>query len=123
MLGTSGTVTTVAGVHLDLPRYDRSKVDGLWLTADEIDHAARRLALMDYAERAAHPCIGRGRADLVVAGCAILQAIMSMWPAERVRVADRGVREGMLRGLVAEADAETRTETEAKPEADAAVTV
>ena len=120
MLGTSGTVTTVAGVHLDLPRYDRSKVDGLWLTADEIDHAARRLALMDYAERAAHPCIGRGRADLVVAGCAILQAIMLTWPADRVRVADRGVREGLLRALVAEADAEMRAE--AGPGAGAAIT-
>ena len=114
MLGTSGTVTTVAGVHLDLPRYDRSKVDGLWLTADEIDRAARRLASMDYAERAAHPCIGRGRADLVVAGCAILQAILLTWPADRVRVADRGVREGMLRALVAEADAETGAEAGAE---------
>jgi exopolyphosphatase/guanosine-5'-triphosphate,3'-diphosphate pyrophosphatase len=106
MLGTSGTVTTVAGVHLDLPRYDRSKVDGLWLTTDQINHAAQRLAVMDYDERAAHPCIGRGRADLVVAGCAVLEAIIRTWPADRVRVADRGVREGMLRALVAQADAE-----------------
>jgi len=106
MLGTSGTVTTVAAVHLGLTKYRRTRVDGVWVTADEIRDVARRLADMDYGARAAHPCIGRGRADLVVAGCAILEAIMDLWPAGRVRVADRGVREGILRALVRQADRE-----------------
>jgi exopolyphosphatase/guanosine-5'-triphosphate,3'-diphosphate pyrophosphatase len=108
LLGTSGTVTTVAGVHLDLERYDRSKVDGIWLETQEVRRVAGGLADMDYAARARHPCIGRGRADLAVAGCAVLEAIMGCWRAERVRVADRGLREGILRGLMAEADAEIR---------------
>ncbi len=114
MLGTSGTVTTVAGVHLELPKYDRSKVDGIWLGFDDIQHVAQRLATMDCAARAAHPCIGRGRADLVVAGCAILESIMRTWPAGRVRVADRGVREGMLRALIREADGEAEAEAGAR---------
>ena len=110
MIGTSGTVTTVAGVYLELPRYDRSRVDGLWMGFDDIQRVAQRLAAMDYASRAAHPCIGHGRADLVVAGCAILEAIMRAWPVRRVRVADRGVREGMLRALIRDADAEAEAE-------------
>ena len=110
MLGTSGTVTTVAGVHLELPRYDRAKVDGVWISLGEIRKVAHRLAAMSYRARAAHPCIGRGRADLVVAGCAVLEAIMGAWPADRVRVADRGMREGMLRVLIREADAEAGAE-------------
>ena len=102
MLGTSGTVTTVAGVHLDLPRYDRNRVDGAWIDFDDVSEVSRRLAAMDYHERAAHPCIGRDRADLVVAGCAILEAISRTWPVGRLRVADRGVREGVLLGLMQE---------------------
>jgi exopolyphosphatase/guanosine-5'-triphosphate,3'-diphosphate pyrophosphatase len=117
MLGTSGTVTTVAAVHLGLRKYQRDRVDGVWVTFDEIRGVARRLAEMDYAARAAHPCIGRGRADLVVAGCAILEAIMRAWPAGRVRVADRGVREGILRTLVREADREAAA---GQPDASAA---
>jgi exopolyphosphatase/guanosine-5'-triphosphate,3'-diphosphate pyrophosphatase len=123
MLGTSGTVTTVAAVHLGLAKYQRSRVDGAWVTVDEIRGVARRLAAMDYDARAAHPCIGRGRADLVVAGCAILEAIMGLWPAGRVRVADRGVREGILRALVREADREADREAAAAavaPDAPAA---
>jgi exopolyphosphatase / guanosine-5'-triphosphate,3'-diphosphate pyrophosphatase len=100
MLGTSGTVTTLAGVHLDLARYDRARVDGLWLDAGAADAVARRLRGMTYEERAAHPCIGHERADLVVAGCAILEAIRRAWPIPRLRVADRGVREGLLLSLI-----------------------
>src|SRR5690606_29595906 len=74
MLGTSGTVTTLAGVHMNLPRYDRRYVDGAWLTNDEIDTVQDRLRAMSYEERVANPCIGRERADLVLAGCAILEA-------------------------------------------------
>jgi exopolyphosphatase/guanosine-5'-triphosphate,3'-diphosphate pyrophosphatase len=96
MLGTSGTVTTIAGVHLDLKRYDRHRIDGCWLGADEIDAVLERLLTMSYAERVASPCIGADRADLVLAGCAILEAIRRAFPCRRLRVADRGLREGML---------------------------
>lgn len=102
MLGTSGTVTTIAGVHLELERYDRSRVDGCWITDENISDVTRRLLLMSYEQRAANPCIGPDRADLVLAGCAILEAIMQCWPCERVRVADRGLREGILTQLMQE---------------------
>ncbi len=100
MLGTSGTVTTLAGVHMNLARYDRSVVDGSYLDFDDIRRVSRSLAAMDFDERAALACIGSERADLVVAGCAILEAICELWPCGRVRVADRGVREGILNGLL-----------------------
>jgi exopolyphosphatase/guanosine-5'-triphosphate,3'-diphosphate pyrophosphatase len=96
MLGTSGTVTTIAGVHLNLKRYDRNQVDGCWMNADEIDAVVERLLSMSYDERVASPCIGADRADLVLAGCAILEAIRRAFPCPRLRVADRGLREGML---------------------------
>jgi exopolyphosphatase / guanosine-5'-triphosphate,3'-diphosphate pyrophosphatase len=96
LLGTSGTVTTIGGVHLNLERYDRRRIDGLWLTKDEVDCTINRLRAMSYAERAANACIGHERADLVLAGCAILEAIRQSFPAERIRIADRGLREGML---------------------------
>jgi exopolyphosphatase/guanosine-5'-triphosphate,3'-diphosphate pyrophosphatase len=96
MLGTSGTVTTIAGVHLDLKRYDRNRVDGCWMNNDEIDVVVERLLTMPYEERVASPCIGAERADLVLAGCAILEAIRRAFPCPRLRVADRGLREGML---------------------------
>lgn len=101
MIGTSGTVTTLAGVRLDLRRYNRDRVDGLYLDIEDTRAIGRRLAGMDFDGRAAHPCIGRDRADLVVAGCAILEAICRAWPVPRLRVADRGVREGILLGLLA----------------------
>lgn len=96
MLGTSGTVTTIAGVHLDLPRYDRRRVDGCWLSESEITNVLERLMSMSYRDRVANPCIGIDRADLVLAGCAILEAIRRAFPCPRLRVADRGLREGML---------------------------
>jgi exopolyphosphatase/guanosine-5'-triphosphate,3'-diphosphate pyrophosphatase len=96
MLGTSGTVTTIAGVYLRLPRYDRRRVDGCWLTDDEISRVVAELLAMSFEQRAANPCIGAERADLVLAGCAILDAIRRKFPCERLRVADRGLREGML---------------------------
>ena len=103
MLGTSGTVTTLAGVHLDLPRYDRAAVDGTFLGAKEARRVSERLCAMDGGERAAHPCIGSERADLVVAGCAVLEAILARWGVERLRVADRGLREGILLELMGRA--------------------
>lgn len=103
MLGSSGTVTTLAGVHLGLPRYDRNRVDGYRLAFDAVEDVTRRIAVMPVGERERHPCIGRERADLVLAGCAILEAICRRWPVGMVRVADRGVREGILLALMAEA--------------------
>jgi exopolyphosphatase/guanosine-5'-triphosphate,3'-diphosphate pyrophosphatase len=100
MLGTSGTVTTLAGVHKDLLRYDRAAVDGSYLDMATVRAISARIAGMTYGERAAHPCIGPERADLVIAGCAILSALCRLWPAERLRVADRGLREGMLYAMI-----------------------
>ena len=96
MLGTSGTVTTLAGVHLELERYDRRRVDGAWLEAADVEAMIGRLLEMEFEQRVANPCIGRDRADLVMAGCAILEAMRRRWPCERLRVADRGLREGIL---------------------------
>ena len=101
LLGTSGTVTTLASVHLALPTYDRRAVDGLHVPVDAMQKISSMIAQMDHEERAALPCIGRDRADLVVAGCAILEAIVEIWPAENLGVADRGIREGILRSLMA----------------------
>ncbi len=96
MLGTAGTVTTIAGVTMGLKRYNRALVDGSYLKLDTVHTVSRNLAASSYDERAAHPSIGRNRADLVVAGCAVLEAVCHTWPAARMRVADRGVREGIL---------------------------
>ena len=101
LLGTSGTVTTLASVHLALPSYDRRAVDGLMMPVDSMRSVNRMLSRMSFAERAELPCIGAERADLVVAGCAILEAIMDIWPAQTLGVADRGIREGILRSLMA----------------------
>ena len=95
-LGTSGTVTTLAGVHLGLTRYDRRYVDGLWMDEIDIERMMTKVRAMDYEARRLNPCIGRERADLVLAGCAIFEAIRREWPCPRLRVADRGLREGIL---------------------------
>jgi exopolyphosphatase/guanosine-5'-triphosphate,3'-diphosphate pyrophosphatase len=102
MIGTSGTVTTLAGVYLNLPRYDRRQVDGLWMSAEEVTAMQDRLLMLDFEARAANPCIGPDRADLVLAGCAILEAIRRRFPARRMRVADRGLREGLLTEMMAD---------------------
>jgi len=96
LLGTSGTVTTLAGVHLNLVRYDRRRVDGIWMSDADVTRTIARLLGMSYQERAANHCISVERADLVLAGCAILDAIRQAFPLPRLRVADRGLREGML---------------------------
>ncbi|MBB5750975.1 Ppx/GppA phosphatase family protein [Prosthecomicrobium pneumaticum] len=101
-LGTSGTVTTLAGVHLGLDRYDRRRVDGLWMIDDEVEAMMATLRAMDYPARVANPCIGAERADLVLAGCAILEAVRRRWRCGRLRVADRGLREGLLVEMMAE---------------------
>ena len=101
LMGTSGTVTTLASVHLALPSYDRRAIDGLMVPADSMREVSQALSRMSIAERSELPCIGHERADLVVAGCAILEAIMDIWPARTLGVADRGIREGILRSLMA----------------------
>jgi exopolyphosphatase/guanosine-5'-triphosphate,3'-diphosphate pyrophosphatase len=100
LIGTSGTVTTLAGLHLGLERYERQKVDGLWMGRAQVDDTMRVLLGMPFDRRVAHPCIGKDRADLVLPGCAIFEAIRREWPTERVRVADRGLREGILISLM-----------------------
>ena len=101
LLGTSGTVTTLAGVHLGLERYDRRKVDGLWMDSVDVDRMTQTLLSWNFEQRVANACIGADRADLVLAGCAILEAIRRVWPSQRLRVADRGLREGILIELMA----------------------
>lgn len=96
MVGTSGAITSLAGIHLGLRRYQRNLVDGLWMTRSDCEAAAERLKDMGHAGRAAESCIGPDRADLVLAGAAIMEAVQRAWPSERVRVADRGLREGLL---------------------------
>jgi exopolyphosphatase / guanosine-5'-triphosphate,3'-diphosphate pyrophosphatase len=103
LLGTSGTVTTLAGVHLDLERYDRRRVDGLWMDGVNVDRMVEKLLGWDFQQRVANACIGADRADLVLAGCAILEAIRGVWPSDRLRVADRGLREGILSELMGDA--------------------
>jgi len=101
IVGTSGAITSLAGIHLGLKRYDRHKVDGLWMTREECEATAEKLLALDLAGRALEPCIGPERADLVLAGAAILQAVQELWPCATVRVADRGLREGLLLSLMA----------------------
>ncbi|TRD11773.1 Ppx/GppA family phosphatase [Erythrobacter insulae] len=101
LLGTSGTVTTLASLHLELPHYDRKAVDGLIVPSDAMRDISGSLSAMSPEDRCTLPCIGNDRADLVVAGCAILESILDLWPAERLGVADRGIREGILRSLMA----------------------
>ncbi len=107
LLGTSGTVTTLASVYLELQTYERRKIDGLHLPAQALRDICQILAKAPPAGRAKFPTIGFERADLVVAGCAILESIFDMWPGERLGVADRGIREGILRALMA-SDAKRR---------------
>jgi exopolyphosphatase/guanosine-5'-triphosphate,3'-diphosphate pyrophosphatase len=101
LLGTSGTVTTLASVHLALPSYDRRMVDGLHVPVGDMRRISTMIAEMDFGQRSGLPCIGTERADMVVAGCAILEAILDIWPAETLGIADRGIREGILRSLMA----------------------
>ena len=101
LLGTSGTVTTLASLHLELTHYDRRAVDGLIVPAPAMRAISDRLSTMPFDERRTLPCIGPDRADLVVAGCAILESILDIWPAAQLGVADRGIREGILRSLMA----------------------
>jgi exopolyphosphatase/guanosine-5'-triphosphate,3'-diphosphate pyrophosphatase len=100
LLGTSGTITTLASVEMGLLSYDRRIVDGSVVDAESLLALCRDIALKSAQERARVACIGSDRAELIVAGCAIVDAILSRWPGGGVRVADRGIREGILRTLM-----------------------
>jgi exopolyphosphatase/guanosine-5'-triphosphate,3'-diphosphate pyrophosphatase len=100
LVGTSGAVSSLAGLHLNLTRYQRSRVDGLWMSRAEVAQAAQRVVAMDRAARAVNACIGEERADLIGPGAAIFEAVCDAWPSARVRVADRGLREGVLLDLI-----------------------
>lgn len=108
MIAMSGTVTTIGAFHLNLPAYNRSAVDGLALSYEDLAKAKRKLEKLPYAEKEAHPCIGPQRADLSLPGCAILQGICEMWPIGEVTIADRGLREGVLLDLIKEAAPEEK---------------
>ncbi|MDB5459833.1 MAG: exopolyphosphatase [Caulobacteraceae bacterium] len=117
IVGTSGAITSLAGIHLGLKRYDRRRVDGLWMTRAECEATAGRLLATDLEGRALEPCIGPERADLVLAGAAILQAVQELWPCDRVRVADRGLREGLLLSLMAAGSRRRRRRGRGRPPA------
>ena len=119
LLGTSGTVTTLASLHRDLPQYDRTAVDGLVVPAEAMRAITTQLSSLSLDDRRLVPCIGRERADLVVAGCAILDTILDLWPAARLGVADRGIREGILRGLISAGDAAERARANIRANAQA----
>lgn len=108
LLGTSGTVTTLAGIHLGLTRYQRDRVDGLHLSRETVVSTSAFVRHLSFQARASHPCIGLQRADLVIAGCAIVEAVLNLWPVPRLRVADRGLREGMLAAMIQQDLAELR---------------
>ena len=103
IIGTSGTITSLAGIHLKLPYYQRAKVDGLWFRSADAVSVARDMGSRTFDDRAKEPCIGTDRANLLVAGCAITDVLCEMWPSKMIRVADRGLREGMLIGLMQKA--------------------
>ena len=96
IIGTSGTVTVLGAVHLNLPRYNRSAVDGISITRQDIDRAIAKIKRLGDEGRKKHPCIGAQKADLTMAGCAIIEGLCSFWPIEEITVADRGIREGIL---------------------------
>ncbi len=100
LLSTSGTATTLAAVFMQLPRYERTKIDGLVLTVDEMNHTIDDLLAMRPSERFNHPCIGADRADYIMAGAAIFRALTRLWPLNKITVADRGVREGIIVSLM-----------------------
>jgi exopolyphosphatase / guanosine-5'-triphosphate,3'-diphosphate pyrophosphatase len=102
MAGTSGTITTVGAIHLKLPKYDRRYIDGLFLKISDIHNVCESLISMTHLERSQSSCIGPGRADLVLMGTAILEGICDVWSLPHLRVADRGVREGILMDLLEE---------------------
>ena len=100
IIGVSGTATTFGAIHLGLRSYNRNRVDGLWMPTEAARGVTDRLLDLGLEGRSSHPGIGRGRAALVLSGAAILMTILRSWPVPRMRIADRGLREGMLYGLM-----------------------
>ncbi len=100
IVGTSGTITSLAGVMMNLPNYQRDKIDGIWVDGPALIDTARALSAMSLAQRQITPCVGDDRATMITAGCAILDVVYGLWPSQKVRVADRGLREGVLMGLM-----------------------
>ncbi len=119
IVGTSGAITSLAGMHLNLPRYDRAQVDGLWMSRDHCRGVIDRLLDQGRSQRELEPCVGRDRADLVLAGAAILEAVQSQWPCERLRVADRGLREGLLLSMAKKKSRRRRRGRGARPAVEA----
>lgn len=100
VIGTSGTVTVLGAVHLNLPRYNRSAVDGLSILRQDIERAINKIKRLGDDGRKKHPCIGAQKADMTMAGCAIIESLCSFWPISEITVADRGIREGILLDLM-----------------------
>lgn len=100
MVGTSGTVTTLTAMSLGLEKYDRKLIDGCFLDASDAHRLSQQIFEMTKEQRARHCCIGPTRTDLVVMGTAILEGILKTWPVQKLRVADRGVREGILMEMI-----------------------
>jgi exopolyphosphatase/guanosine-5'-triphosphate,3'-diphosphate pyrophosphatase len=100
VLGTSGTVTVLGAIHLNLTRYNRSAVDGLALSAQDVDKTISKIKRMGDEGRKKHACIGMQKADLTIAGCAIIEGLMSFWNVSEITIADRGIREGILLDLM-----------------------
>ena len=119
LIGTSGTITSLAGIHLNLPFYQRAKVDGLWLRTADAVSVARDMGSRTLEDRANEPCIGNDRASLLVAGCAIIDVLCEMWPSKMIRVADRGLREGMLIGLMQKGQISNNSKLAVSPDPEA----
>lgn len=96
VIGTSGTVTVLGAVHLNLPRYNRAAVDGLSMSGSDVQKVLKRIKSMGYEGRCRHSCIGKLKADLTIAGCTIIEALCTFWPVSEITIADRGIREGIL---------------------------
>ncbi|HEX4261540.1 MAG TPA: Ppx/GppA phosphatase family protein [Acetobacteraceae bacterium] len=117
MVGTSGTVTTLAGISLGLTRYRRPLVDGAVLTSEAADAALALLFGLGRSGLNAHPCVGAERSEFVLPGCAIFEAIRRIWPVPHLTVADRGLREGMLLRMMRERRGRHTVRNEASNEA------
>ena len=102
MLSTSGTLTTLAAIHLKLSHYERSKIDGTAFSTNDLREATAEILAMSPLERFSNTCIGADRSDYIISGCAIFEAICTLWNIPQVTIADRGVREGITISLMQE---------------------
>ena len=102
LFSTSGTVTTLAAIYLGLPRYERSKIDGITIQTKQLREAISSILDMRASERFHHPCIGSDRSDYIISGCAIFEALCRLCQVDTITIADRGVREGIILSLIAQ---------------------